>query len=68
MSRRRCSPPRQRSLVRTAQRSRSEHQALVRAYELALPVLRQPLTEKRSAQAAPSVPTRRVIPQTRIGG
>jgi hypothetical protein len=68
MSRRPSSPPRRRALVRLSQFSRSEQQALVRAYELALPVLRQPVAEKRSATDAQSVHTRRVFPQTRIGG
>jgi hypothetical protein len=67
MSRLASSPSRRRSLIRTSQRSRSEQQALVRAYELALPILRRTVTETRSATAAPD-PSRCVIPQTRIGG
>jgi hypothetical protein len=68
MSRRPSAPRRRRSLLRSAQRTRSEQQALARAYELALPVLRKPLTEKHSAKDSQSMHTRPIVPQTRSGG
>jgi hypothetical protein len=65
MSRRAPSRPRTRSLVRTSQFSRSEQLALVRAYELALPVIRESVAETPSATRA----TRRCSPcQTLVGG
>jgi hypothetical protein len=68
MSRRPSAPPQRRALVRTSQRSRLEQQALVRAYELTLPVLRRPVPEQRPVQESPSSHTRRLSPQTRLGG
>ena len=59
------SRPRKRSLVRTSQLSRSEQQAVVRAYELALPVVRELLAESRSARF---VSPRRPHCQSLIGG
>jgi hypothetical protein len=68
MSRRPPSQLRMRSLVRTSHRSRSEQQAFVRAYELALPVLRAPLAENLSAKEPTPVQRRRFVPQTLLGG
>jgi hypothetical protein len=65
MSRR--SPSRPRSLVRTSQRSRSEQQAFVRAYELALPILREPLAPDRSAKESAPIQKRRFVPQSLFG-
>ena len=69
MARRPPARSRTRSLVRTSQHSRSQQQALIRAYELALPVLRQPLAEDLSAKEPPPVPKGRFVPQAvLIGG
>jgi hypothetical protein len=68
MSRRSLARPRTRSLIRASQRCRCEQQALIRAYELALPVVREPLAEKRSAKAPTSVPMRHFVPQKLLGG
>jgi hypothetical protein len=65
MSRRAPSRSPTRSLVRTSQFSRSEQLALVRAYELALPVVRASVAETPSATRA----ARRCSPcQTLVGG
>lgn len=64
MSRRAPSRPRTRSLVRTSQFSRLEQLALVRAYELALPVIRETVAETPPATRA----ARRSSCQTLIGG
>jgi hypothetical protein len=68
MSHRPSSPPRTRSLVRTSQRSRSAQQALNRAYELALPVLRKPVVTPPSATESTPVHRPRFVPQTLAGG
>jgi hypothetical protein len=68
MSHRPFAPPRTRSLVRTSQCSRSAQQALHRAYELALPVLREPLVTPATANESAPVYTRRFVPQTLVGG
>jgi len=69
MSRRTLSRPRPRTLVRTSQRSRSEQQAFVRAYELALPILRESLAPNRPAKdSAPSQKKRHFAPQSLCGG
>lgn len=52
MSRRAPSRPRIRTLVRATQRNRSQQESLCRAYELALPVVRQPLAQTGSANTA----------------
>jgi hypothetical protein len=62
------SRPRLRSLVRTSQRSRSERQALHRAYELALPVLRQPLAADSSVEEPAPVQQSLRIPNILCGG
>jgi hypothetical protein len=67
MSCRPPSRPRTRSLVRTSQLSRSEQQAVVRAYELALPVVREPVAQTPSATFA-STSRRRSPCPTLIGG
>lgn len=61
-------PPPRRSLVRTSQRSRSEQEALIRAYELALPVVRQSVAGHSTPQDSPTGYQRRVGSQTGIGG
>ena len=68
MPRRAPSRPRLRSLVHTSQQSRSEQQAFVHAYELALPVLRASLPGKSSANKATPESMRRRVPQALIGG
>jgi hypothetical protein len=68
MSDRPPSRPRRRALVRTSQRSRSDAQALQRAYELALPVVREPLAANSSAQGSNPVLRHRLVPQTSLGG
>jgi len=68
MSDRAPSRPSRRSLVRTSQRSRSEPQALRRAYELALPVVCEPLAAQSSAEVPNSVLAHRFVPQTTFGG
>jgi hypothetical protein len=68
MSRRPPSRPRLRSLVRTSQRSRSEPQALSRAYELALPILREPLAGNVSGKESTQDQRRHFVPQTLCGG
>ncbi len=65
MSRRPPSRPRSRSLIRASQLSRSEQQAVVRAYELALPIVRERLAEKPSAKFASP---RRSPCQNLVGG
>jgi hypothetical protein len=60
MSRRAPSRPCIRTLVRTSQRQRSEQVSLSHAYELALPVVAQPLAEPRSAKAASAKKRRHV--------
>jgi hypothetical protein len=67
MSSRPSSRPRLRSLVRTSHRSRSEQQAFSRAYELALPVLREPLVGILSAKGSMDQ-SRRFVPQRLVGG
>ena len=67
MSDRPPSRPRRRALMRTSQRSRSEPQALRRAYELALPVLRQPLAAAAAAEGPAPSQSRRFVPQTLCG-
>lgn len=52
MSRRAPPRPRQRTLVRTSQRSRLEIESLQRAYELALPIVTWPIAP---ANATPKV-------------
>ena len=68
MSDRPPSPLRLRVLVRTTQRGRSELQALQRAYELALPVVRESLAADASAQESDPVLRCRVVPQRALGG
>jgi hypothetical protein len=68
MSDRPPSRPRRRALVRTSQRSRSESQALQRAYELALPVVREPLAATTAAPGSNPVLSHRPVPQTSLGG
>jgi hypothetical protein len=68
MSRRPLSRPRLRSLVRTSQRSHSEPHSLIRAYELALPTLREPLPAKSAAKESTSTQKRRFVPQSLLGG
>jgi hypothetical protein len=68
MPRRPPSRPRLRSLLRLSQQSRSEQQAFVHAYELALPVLRASLAGKPSAERATPESMRRRVPQTLVGG
>jgi hypothetical protein len=69
MSRRAPSRPSPRAVVRTSQRSRSEPQAFVRAYELALPVLCEALAAQRLAkESAASPQSRHFVPQTLCGG
>ena len=61
--RRRCQPLR--TVVRASVRSRVEQQALGRAYELVLPVIRRVLAEQRSAKThSTSCP----VPQKLMGG
>ena len=67
MSRRTPSRPRLRPLVRSSQFSRTEPQSLLRAYELALPVVRKTLADNRSAKVSSSAKSRRSVPQTLIG-
>jgi hypothetical protein len=68
MSDRPPSRPRRRSLVRASQRSRSERQALHRAYELALPILRRPLAADSSAEEPAPVKQSLRIPNVLCGG
>ena len=68
MSRRPPSRPRLRFLVRTSLRSRSEPQAFSRAYELALPILREPLAGNVSGKKSTQEQRRRFIPQSLCGG
>jgi len=56
-----------RALVRTSQRSRSEPECLGRAYELALPIIRQRLADRSSARPRPNADFFSV-PQKLIGG
>lgn len=60
MSRRAPSRPCIRTLVRTSQRHRSEQASLLRAYELALPVVAQSLAERRSAKSSSTKKRRHV--------
>ena len=59
MSRRALSRPRQRTLVRTSQRSRLETQSLQRAYELALPVVRHVIAATASTPRSATSAARR---------
>ena len=59
MSRRAPPRPRQRTLVRTSQRSRLETESLQRAYELALPIIRQPLAPTNATPITASPKQRR---------
>jgi hypothetical protein len=56
-----------RTLVRTSQRSRSEPECLGRAYELALPIIRQRLADRSSARPRPSADSFSVL-QKLVGG
>ncbi len=67
MSRRAPSRPPTRLLVRSSHFSRSEQWTLVRAYELALPVVREAVGETPSAPFA-STARRRSPCKTLIGG
>ena len=68
MSRRPASRRRPRSLVRTSQRSRSEPQVFSRAYELVLPILREPLTGNVLGKDCTQNQRRRFVPQVLCGG
>jgi hypothetical protein len=68
MSHRPAARPALRPLVRTSHFDRSQQQAIVRAYELALPIVRQPLTAKTSAQRATAAQGQHFVPQTLAGG
>ena len=57
-----------RPLVRTSHFDRAQQYALVRAYELALPVVRQPLTARSSAQPSAAAHGRHLVSQTLAGG
>lgn len=61
------SPRRVRALVRSSQRSRLEAAALGRAYELALPIVRQGLADRRSVPPRPSFDSF-TVPQKLVGG
>jgi hypothetical protein len=64
-------PPSRRSprcIVRTSHFSRSEQQALVRAYELALPILREPLSFEYVVKERGPVPQRRCDSRVLLGG
>jgi hypothetical protein len=67
VSRRPPSRPPKRCLVRSSLFSRSEQSALVRAYELALPVVRQTVAESPSATFAANARRRSPV-STLIGG
>jgi hypothetical protein len=65
MSRPPLAPPRRRLLLRSSHRCRSEQEALARAYELALPIVRKTISADRSPQNGhPPV----IVSQTCIGG
>lgn len=51
--------PRHRSVLRTSQPARSEQQSLIRAYELALPILHQPTAEKPTSKSSAATKSRR---------
>ena len=51
--------PRHRSVLRTSQPSRSEQQSVIRAYELALPILGQPTVEKPTSKSSAAAKSRR---------
>jgi hypothetical protein len=67
MSLRPAASARHRSLVRTANGSRSAPQALARAYELALPVLRKPVAVPPPAAGGAAFPGPRVVPDVLAG-
>ena len=67
MSHRPEAPPTPRSVVRTSQRTRSAPQALARAYELVLPVLRQPVAARPPATRSSPVAGPRVVSQPLAG-